>query len=88
MATIRFDAFSDDAIVLHFGGQGTIDAYTLANALIGFADTACAINATIDPAKKSRSLLKRPVPAATARSFENSRRVSPEVLCVPKTHPS
>jgi hypothetical protein len=47
MATIRLDAFSDETIVLHFGGpEGTIDAYTLANALIGFADTAYDITKT------------------------------------------
>src|SRR5258706_9095499 len=44
------DAFSEDTIVLHFGGPaGTIDAYPLANTLIGFADTAYAINDTLDP---------------------------------------
>ena len=53
MATVRFDAFSEETIVLHFGGaEGTIDAYTLANAIIGFADTAYAINATIDPGQE------------------------------------
>lgn len=35
---------------LHFGGpEGSIDAYTLAEALIGFADMARAISATVDP---------------------------------------
>jgi hypothetical protein len=35
---------------VHFGGAaGSIDAYTLGNALIGFADTAYAVNATLDP---------------------------------------
>ena len=39
MATLRFDDFENDTIVLHFGGaEGSIDAYTLAEALIGFAD--------------------------------------------------
>ena len=53
MATVRLDAFSEDTIVLHFGGpEGMIDAYTLANALIGFADTAYAINAAIDPGQE------------------------------------
>jgi len=47
---IRVDEFEDDSIVLHFGGvAGSIDAYTLAEALIGFADMASAISATIDP---------------------------------------
>ena len=50
MAVIRLDAFHEDTIVVHFGGSaGSIDAYTLANALTGFADTAYAVNATIDP---------------------------------------
>ena len=48
--TVRLDEFQDDTIVLHFGGSaGSIDAYTLAEALIGFADTARAISATIEP---------------------------------------
>jgi hypothetical protein len=50
MAILRFDDFEDDTIVLHFGGAaGSIDAYTLAEALIGFADMARAISATVDP---------------------------------------
>jgi hypothetical protein len=50
MTTLRFDDFEDDTIVLHFGGaEGSIDAYTLADALIGFADMARAISATVDP---------------------------------------
>jgi hypothetical protein len=50
MATLRFDDFENDTIVLHFGGaEGSIDAYTLAEALIGFADMARAISATVDP---------------------------------------
>lgn len=50
MTTLRFDDFEDDTIVLHFGGtEGSIDAYTLAEALIGFADMARAISATVDP---------------------------------------
>ena len=50
MATLRFDDFENDTIVLHFGGaEGSIDAYTLAGALIGFADMARAISATVDP---------------------------------------
>lgn len=64
MATIRFDAFSDETIVVHFGGpEGTIDAYTLANALIALR---------MPPAQ-----LRRPVPEVTARSFENSISIRP-----------
>jgi hypothetical protein len=50
MALLRFDDFEGDTIVLHFGGaEGSIDAYTLAEALIGFADMARAISATVEP---------------------------------------
>jgi hypothetical protein len=50
MDTLRFDDFEDDTIVLHFGGpEGSIDSYTLADALIGFADMTRAISATIEP---------------------------------------
>jgi hypothetical protein len=50
MATLRFDDFENDTIVLHFGGpEGSIDSYTLAEALTGFADMARAISATVDP---------------------------------------
>src|ERR1700730_1582909 len=65
MAIIRFDAFSEDTIVLHFGGsEGTIDAYTLANALIGFADTAYAINATIDPGQEIEIIVEATGPGS------------------------
>jgi hypothetical protein len=47
---LRFDDFDEDTIVLHFGGAaGSIDSYTLAEVLIGFADMARAISATVDP---------------------------------------
>ena len=50
MDTLRFDDFPDDTIVLHFGGpEGSINSYTLADALIGFADMARAISATVEP---------------------------------------
>ncbi len=50
MAIIRLGAFHEDTVVVHFGGDAkSIDAYTLANALIGFADTAYAVNSTLDP---------------------------------------
>ena len=65
MATIRFDAFSEETIVLHFGGsEGTIDAYTLANALIGFADTAYAINETIDPGQEIEIIVEATGPGS------------------------
>jgi hypothetical protein len=50
MAILRFDDFENDTIILHFGGaERNIDAYTIAEALIGFADMARAISATVDP---------------------------------------
>lgn len=65
MAIIRLDDFNDDTIVLHFGGpEGTIDAYTLANALIGFADTAYAINATIDPGQEIEIIVEATGPGS------------------------
>jgi hypothetical protein len=65
MATVRLDAFSEDTIVLHFGGpEGTIDAYTLANALIGFADTAYAVNATIDPGQEIEIIVEATGPGS------------------------
>jgi hypothetical protein len=65
MATVRLDAFSEDTIVLHFGGpEGTIDAYTLANALIGFADIAYAVNATIDPGQEIEIIVEATGPGS------------------------
>jgi hypothetical protein len=50
MPTIRIDEFGGETIVLHFGGlRGSIDARTLGEALIGFAETAVAISAVVDP---------------------------------------
>jgi len=65
MATVRLDAFSHDTIVLHFGGpEGTIDAHTLANALIGFADTAYAVNAAIDPGQEIEIIVEATGPGS------------------------
>lgn len=50
MANIDFGELRHETIVLHFGGvPGAIDARTLGEALIGFAETAYAISATVDP---------------------------------------
>jgi len=50
VAIIRLDRFEGDAVVLHFGGaEGSIEAYTLAEALVGFTHASLAINAIIDP---------------------------------------
>jgi hypothetical protein len=53
MAVIGLDRFFEDTIVVHFGGKaGSIDAYTFAEALIGFADTAYAVSSVIDPGQE------------------------------------
>src|SRR3569623_303977 len=49
MAVIRLDSLESDSLVLHFGGATSINAHTLAEALLGFADASIAISATIDP---------------------------------------
>jgi hypothetical protein len=50
MATIRLGGFTGDTIIVHFGGKvGRINAQTFALSLLGFAATAQAINAAIDP---------------------------------------
>lgn len=53
MATFDLTKFDGDHIVVHFGGEVTsVDAYTLANALIGFSDTATAISSILDPGQE------------------------------------
>jgi hypothetical protein len=53
MATHDFRKFENDYIVIHFGGSLTsINAYTFANSLIAFADTARAVNASINPGQE------------------------------------
>lgn len=43
----------DDFIVLHFGGEpGSIDADTFARSLLGFVETALAINEVVNPGQK------------------------------------
>ncbi|WP_340667905.1 hypothetical protein [Bradyrhizobium ottawaense] len=65
MNTLRFDDFEDDTIVLHFGGpEGSIDAYTLAEAFIGFADMARAISATVDPGSDIEILVEATGPGS------------------------
>jgi hypothetical protein len=65
MAIIRLDEFHDDTIVLHFGGSSqSIDAYTLAEALTGFADTALAVSATIDPGTEIEILVEATGPGS------------------------
>jgi hypothetical protein len=58
MAEIRLAEFEGDTIVVHFGGEDAIDAYTFANALIGFADIAQGVNYTIDPGQEIEIVLE------------------------------
>ena len=52
MGTVDLRALRGDEIVLHYGGMlTTVDAYTFANSLIAFADTARAVNAIINPSQ-------------------------------------
>lgn len=65
MSIIKLDGFSEDTIVLHFGGpKGVIDAYTLANSLIGFADTAYAISESIDPGQEIEIIVEATGPGS------------------------
>jgi hypothetical protein len=65
MAIIRLGDFQDDTIVLHFGGSSqSIDAYTFAEALTGFADTALAVSATIDPGTQIEILVEATGPGS------------------------
>jgi hypothetical protein len=57
MSEIRLAEFQGDTIVVHFGGPPTIDAYTFAEVLIGFADTARAISSSIDPGQEIEIVL-------------------------------
>src|ERR1700675_3316566 len=63
--SVRLDEFQDDTILLALGGSaGSIDAYTLAEALIGFADTARAISATIEPGTEIEILVEATGPGS------------------------
>jgi hypothetical protein len=65
MAIIRLGDFQDDTIVLHFGGSSqSIDSYTFAEALTGFADTALAVSATIDPGTQIEILVEATGPGS------------------------
>jgi hypothetical protein len=53
MPAFRVDELRGDAVVLHFGGvPGTIDARTLGEALLGFAELAYAVSGTVDPGQE------------------------------------
>jgi hypothetical protein len=50
VGTVDFSKFEGDQVVIHFGGTlATVDAYTFANSLIGFADTIRAVNKVLNP---------------------------------------
>jgi hypothetical protein len=70
MAVIRLAGLGGDTVVVHFGGSvRTIDAYTFARSLIGFADTARAISHTIDPGQDIEILLEAYGPGSFRESF-------------------
>lgn len=65
MATISLAEFRDDTVVVHFGGDfAAIDAYTLAYSLLGFADTARAVSAAIDPGQEIEILVEATGPGS------------------------
>jgi hypothetical protein len=65
MPVIGLDRFFEDTIVVHFGGEaGSIDAYTFAEALIGFADTAYAVSSTIDPGQEIEIIIEATGPGS------------------------
>jgi hypothetical protein len=65
MPTIRIDAFRGEIIVLHFGGvPGSIQARTLGEALIGFAETAVAVSAVVDPGQEVEIVVEQTGPGS------------------------
>jgi hypothetical protein len=72
---INLGRFEGDRIVVHFGGDFSgIDAYTFANSLIGFADTARAVNATIDPGQEIEIILEEFGPGSFRARLRRIRR--------------
>jgi hypothetical protein len=50
MGTVDLRSLDGDQIVIHYGGAlNSVDAYTFANSLIAFADTARAVSYVLDP---------------------------------------
>jgi hypothetical protein len=65
MAVISLERFFEDTIVVHFGsGAGSINARTFAEALIGFVDTAYAVNSTIDPGQEIEIIIEATGPGS------------------------
>jgi hypothetical protein len=78
MAIISLDRFFEDTIVLHFGGKaGSINAYTFAEALIGFADTAYAVSSTIDPGQEIEIILEATGPGSFRAVIRRLKKVTP-----------
>ncbi|MCG7994266.1 MAG: hypothetical protein JAZ06_02435 [Candidatus Thiodiazotropha taylori] len=77
MRTIRVGDF-ENTFVIHFGGHShRINAYTLASALVGFADAAKAANATINPGFEIEVVVEALSEGsfkATIRAFYNEAR--------------
>jgi hypothetical protein len=75
MADIALSQFHEDTIVVHFGGDfAAIDAYTLANSLIGFADTARAVSRIIDPGQEIEILVEATGPGSFRTVIRRVRR--------------
>jgi len=75
MAVIRLAEFRDDTIVVHFGGEFRgVDAFTFASSLIGFADTARAVSASIDPGQEIELLLEAIAPGSFRARVRRLRR--------------
>ncbi len=50
MGTIDLRHLGGSEVVIHFGGSlKSVDVYTFANSLVGFADTVRAVNKLVDP---------------------------------------
>ena len=59
MAELRLGEFTEDRIVVHFGGQtNAVDAQTFALSLLGFIATAKAVNASVNPGQEIEILIE------------------------------
>ena len=65
MDDLRFTEFEGDTIVVHYGGElSSINVYTLAQSLVGFADAARAISSVIDPGHEIEILIEATGPGS------------------------
>jgi hypothetical protein len=64
MEDLRFTEFEGETIVVHYGGDPSINVYTLTQSLAGFADTARAISAIIDPGHEIEILIEATGPGS------------------------